>query len=168
MAVLIGLICVLHFYCVWSMCKPWFLRTWWGIEPQDEMSLMHQGRQFILSRAQRRAVLEALFSGASKVCWPGRFPLCSSRALPVSNAQRTPRTRLQNVTEEDVEEAHYKARAERKAIKNEVQIVLPMDITGTESTLDSPPRMQDVAPMVDDEEGEDVELCVDGTDFDDL
>ena len=71
-SVIVGIVALAYFFCMYHIFRTWFLRFCCGRETStinDQVILVHEGRIFDLNSRQRRAVLEAIFSETSKVCY---------------------------------------------------------------------------------------------------
>jgi hypothetical protein len=70
-SVIVGLIVLAYFFCMYQMFRIWFLWFCCGQETSTinvQPIFVHEGRIIDLNSRQRRAVLEAIFSETSKVC----------------------------------------------------------------------------------------------------
>jgi hypothetical protein len=75
-SVIVGFIILAYVICMYQMFRIWCLRFCCGQETStinnnndQPISLVHEGRILDLNSRQRRAVLEAIFSETSKVCY---------------------------------------------------------------------------------------------------
>jgi hypothetical protein len=68
-SVIVGLIGLAYCFCMYQMFRMWFLRFCCGQETSGRINVVHEGRSIDLNSNQRRAVLEAIFSETSKVCY---------------------------------------------------------------------------------------------------